>query len=57
MLQYVAASESCEGLVSLSTLHPLDKTVGFVEARETGKRDLVILGGGPSSSQVNRIQV
>ena len=47
MLQYVAASESCEGLVSLSTLHPLDKTVGFVEARETGKRDLVILGGGP----------
>ena len=35
----------------------LDETVAFVEARETCKRYLVVLNGGPSSSQVNGIQV
>ena len=35
----------------------LDETVTFVEARETGKQDLVLLNGGPSSSQVNGVQV
>ena len=28
----------------------LDETVAFVEARETGKRDLVLLGGVPFQS-------
>ena len=35
----------------------LDETVAFMEARETGKRDLVLLNGGPYASQVNGVQV
>ena len=35
----------------------LDETVAFVEDRETGKRDLVLLGGVPLASQANGVQV
>ena len=35
----------------------LDETVAFVEAREIGKRDLLLLGGGPFSGQVNTVHV
>jgi hypothetical protein len=35
----------------------LEETQAFMEARETGKRDLVLLSGGPSSSQVNAVKV
>ena len=35
----------------------LDETVAFDEARETGKRDLVLLSGGPLASQANGVQV
>ena len=36
----------------------LDLTVAFMEARETGKRDLVLLNGGPTDSlQSLQIQV
>ena len=35
----------------------LDETVAFVEARETGKGDLVLLGGVPLASQANGVQV
>ena len=35
----------------------LDETVAFVEARKTGKGDLVLLGGVPLASQANGVQV
>ena len=35
---------------------PLDETITFVEARETGKTALKILGGKLSSGQVNKVQ-
>ena len=35
----------------------LEETQAFMEARETGKRDLVLLSGGPSSGQVNAVKV
>ena len=35
----------------------LEDTVAFVEAREIGRRDVQLLGGGPSSSQVNAVLV
>ena len=35
----------------------LEDTVAFVEAREIGKQDVQILGGGPSSGQVNAVLV
>ena len=35
---------------------PLDETITFVEARETGKTSLKILSGGLSSGQVNKVQ-
>jgi hypothetical protein len=35
---------------------PLDETITFVEARETGKTALKILGGNLSSGQVNKVQ-
>ena len=35
---------------------PLDTTITFVEARETGKTALKILGGKLTSSQVNQMQ-
>ena len=35
----------------------LDETVAFVEDREMGKRDLVLLGGVPLASQANGVQV
>ena len=34
---------------------PLDETIVFVEARETGKTSLKILSGGLSSSHVNKV--
>jgi hypothetical protein len=35
---------------------PLDETITFVEARETGKTALKILGGKLLSRQVNKVQ-
>ena len=35
----------------------LEDTVAFVEAREIGKRDVQLLGGGPPSGQVNAVLV
>jgi hypothetical protein len=35
---------------------PLDTTITFVEARETGKTTLKILGGKLTSGQVNKVQ-
>ena len=35
---------------------PLDETITFVEARETGKTSMKILGGRLSSGQVNKVQ-
>ena len=35
----------------------LDESVAFVKAREIGKRDLLLLGEGPSSGQVNAVHV
>jgi hypothetical protein len=35
---------------------PLDETIAFVEARETGKTALKILGGKQTSGQVNKVQ-
>jgi hypothetical protein len=35
---------------------PLDKTMTFREARETGKTSMKILGGRLSSGQVNKVQ-
>jgi hypothetical protein len=35
---------------------PLDETITFMEARETGKTALKILGGKLSSGQVNKVQ-
>ena len=35
---------------------PLDGTITFVEARETGKTALKILGGKLTSGQVNKVQ-
>jgi hypothetical protein len=35
---------------------PLDETITFVEARETGKTALKMLGGKLSSGQVNKVQ-
>ena len=34
----------------------LDETLAFLEAREIGKRDLLLLGRGPFSGQVNTVQ-
>ena len=36
---------------------PLDETIDFVEARETGKTSLKIMSGGLTSSHVNKIHV
>ena len=43
----------------LSKMKPmnLDDSVAFVKAREIGKRDLLLLGEGPSSGQVNAVHV
>jgi hypothetical protein len=35
---------------------PLDGTITFVEARETGKTALKILGGKLASGQINKVQ-
>ena len=35
---------------------PLDETITFVEARETGKTALKLLGGKLSSGQINKVQ-
>jgi hypothetical protein len=46
-----------EGSPEENNTMDLDETVAFVEAREIGKRDLLLLGGGPFSGQVNTVQV
>ena len=44
-------------VLSKVTQMNLEDTVAFVEAREIGKRDVQMLGGGPSSDQVNSVLV
>ena len=45
-----------KGEVLLKVMN-LEDTVAFVEAREIGKQDVQILGGGPSCGQINAVLV
>jgi hypothetical protein len=57
LVKGLADGDTKDEILSKVKQMDLDETVDFVEVREIGKRDLLLLGWGPSSGQVNAVQV